>query len=82
MLAYLKQHPQIHQEMTLLVRQLESSKEGVPIEIYIFTNDTRWAVYEDIQADIFDHIFAILPEFNLKAFQAPSGADLRSLQQG
>ncbi len=81
MLAYLKQHPQIHQDMTLLVRQLASSKEGVPIEIYIFTNDTRWAVYEDIQADIFDHIFAILPEFNLKAFQAPSGADLRSLKQ-
>ncbi|MFV7785676.1 mechanosensitive ion channel family protein [Shewanella marisflavi] len=80
LLEYMRKHPKVHQEMTLLVRQLAPTTEGLPIEIYIFTNDTRWAVYEDIQADIFDHIYAILPQFNLRAFQAPTGADLRSLK--
>lgn len=80
MLHFLRNHPNIHQDMTLLVRQLAPVSEGIPIEIYVFTNDTRWAVYEDIQADIFDHIYAILPEFGLRAFQPPSGADLRSLK--
>ncbi|MCG9698398.1 mechanosensitive ion channel domain-containing protein [Shewanella sp. Isolate11] len=77
---YMQQHPKVHQDMTLLVRQLAPTTEGLPIEIYIFTNDTRWAFYEDIQADIFDHIYAILPQFNLRAFQAPTGADVRSLK--
>ncbi|WP_298775932.1 mechanosensitive ion channel family protein [uncultured Shewanella sp.] len=80
MVYFLRNHPNIHQEMTLLVRQLAPVSEGIPIEIYVFTNDTRWDVYEDIQADIFDHIYAILPEFGLRAFQPPSGADLRSLK--
>ncbi|MCE9680532.1 mechanosensitive ion channel family protein [Shewanella sp. AS1] len=80
LLQYMQKHPKVHQEMTLLVRQLAPTTEGLPIEIYIFTNDTRWAFYEDIQADIFDHIYAILPQFNLRAFQAPSGADIRSLK--
>ncbi|QDF77040.1 MULTISPECIES: mechanosensitive ion channel family protein [Shewanella] len=80
LLEYMRKHPKVHQDMTLLVRQLAPTTEGLPIEIYIFTNDTRWAVYEDIQADIFDHIYAILPQFNLRAFQAPTGADVRSLK--
>ncbi len=84
--AYLKEfvanHDKIHKDMTLLVRQLASTKEGVPIEIYIFTNDTRWMVYEDIQGDIFDHVFAILPEFGLRVFQGPTGSDIRSLKEG
>ncbi|KIO36950.1 mechanosensitive ion channel family protein [Shewanella sp. cp20] len=80
LLEYMRKHPKVHQEMTLLVRQLAPTTEGLPIEIYIFTNDTRWAAYEDIQADIFDHIYAILPQFNLRAFQAPTGADVRSLK--
>jgi miniconductance mechanosensitive channel len=80
LLEYMRKHPKVHQEMTLLVRQLAPTTEGLPIEIYIFTNDTRWAVYEDIQADIFDHIYAILPQFNLRAFQSPTGADVRSLK--
>ena len=63
-----------------MVRQLAPTTEGLPIEIYIFTNDTRWAFYEAIQADIFDHVFAILPEFGLQAFQAPTGNDIRSLK--
>lgn len=75
--AYLRNHPKIHTKgMTLLVRQLEPTEKGVPIELYAFTNDTRWANYEDIQGDIFDHLFSILPEFNLKPYQAPSGSDL------
>ncbi len=82
--AYLKEfvsnHDKIHKDMTLLVRQLAPTSEGVPIEIYIFTNDTRWGVYEGIQGDIFDHIFAILPEFGLRAFQGPTGSDIRSLK--
>lgn len=78
---YLKTNPQIHKNMTFLVRQLAPKDNGLPIEIYVFTNDTRWAVYESIQADIFDHLFAVLPEFGLRAFQNPSGADLQGLQE-
>ncbi len=80
MLAYLNQHEKVHKDMTLLVRQLAPTSSGVPIELYIFTNDIRWAAYEDIQADIFDHVFAILPEFGLRVYQGPTGADVRSLQ--
>ncbi|RLV59011.1 mechanosensitive ion channel family protein [Parashewanella curva] len=75
--AYLENHEKIHKGMTLLVRQLDPGAQGLPIEIYVFTNDTNWGTYEDIQSDIFDHIFAILPEFDLKAFQSPSGEDVR-----
>lgn len=76
-LAYLRNHPKIHHEgMTLLVRQLAPKEFGLPIEIYAFANDTAWANYEAIQADIFDHLLSILPEFKLSAFQSPSGADL------
>ncbi len=73
---YLRQHPGVHQGMTLLVRQLQPTAEGLPLEIYTFTNDTAWASYEGIQADIFDHILALLPEFGLRVFQSPSGHDL------
>jgi miniconductance mechanosensitive channel len=77
--SYLRNHPKIHQGMTLLVRQLSPSGEGLPIEVYAFTNDTSWAAYEDIQADIFDHILAIAPEFGLRPYQSPSGDDLARL---
>ncbi|WP_394129163.1 mechanosensitive ion channel family protein [Shewanella maritima] len=79
--AYLDQHPKLHKDMTLMVRQLAPSGEGVPLELYIFTNDIVWANYEAIQADIFDHIFAILPEFGLRAYQKPTGNDLSALTQ-
>ncbi|MFA6687095.1 MAG: mechanosensitive ion channel domain-containing protein [Desulfuromonas sp.] len=79
MLAYLENHPRIHQRMTLMVRQLAQGPEGLPMEIYAFTNTTAWAEYEKIQADIFDHFFAILPEFGLRAHESPTGHDLRSL---
>ncbi|WP_386820542.1 mechanosensitive ion channel family protein [Luteolibacter algae] len=76
-LAYLRNHPKIHQEgMTLLVRQLAPGAQGLPLEIYVFTNDTAWVSYEDIQGDIFDHLLSVLPEFGLSPYQAPSGADL------
>lgn len=79
-LAYLRNHPKIHAKgMTLLVRQLEPTQTGLPIQLYAFTNDTKWANYEDIQADLFDHLFSILPEFKLRAFQNPSGSDLDSI---
>lgn len=75
--AYLRNHPKIHQSgMTLLVRQLAPTEKGLPIELYAFSNDTAWANFEDIQGDIFDHLLSILPEFQLSAFQQPSGADV------
>ena len=77
--AYLRNHPKIHSKgMTLLVRQLAPTQTGLPIQLYAFTNDTQWANYEDIQADIFDHLFSILPEFKLRAFQDPSGSDINA----
>ncbi len=76
---YLKHHPKIHQDMTLIVRQLQPGTEGLPIEIYCFSNDTEWAAYEGIQDDIFDHVFAIAPEFGLRLYQRPAGADLEKL---
>ncbi|MDP6039647.1 MAG: mechanosensitive ion channel [Candidatus Latescibacteria bacterium] len=78
--AYLKHHPKIHQEMTFLVRQLAPSENGLPIEVYVFSNDKVWANYEAIQADIFDHILAVVPEFDLRVFQVPTGNDFRRLQ--
>ncbi len=80
-LAYLRNHPVINQEMTLLVRQLAPGEHGLPIEIYCFSADKRWVNYEDVQSDIFDHILAIAPEFELRIFQTPSGADVRHLAE-
>lgn len=69
---YVKNHPKIDDSQTLLIRQLQPTEYGIPIELYIFTNDNRWIEYEGIQSDIFDHLLSILPEFNLRAFQRPS----------
>jgi miniconductance mechanosensitive channel len=80
--AYLKSHPKIHQDMTFLVRQLAPGEHGLPIEIYVFSRDQAWARYEEIQADIFDHILAVVPEFGLRVFQSPSGSDFAGLGQG
>lgn len=74
---YLYHHPKIHNDMTFLIRQLQPTDKGIPIEIYVFSNDQRWANYESIQADIFDHILAVIPEFDLKVFQSPSGDDFQ-----
>ena len=78
--SYLINHPKIHNEMTMLVRQLHPTEYGLPIEVYCFSNDQAWANYEDLQGDIFDHILAVAPEFGLRIFQNPSGSDLQSLR--
>lgn len=75
--AYLRANPRIHQTMSLMVRTLESTPEGVPVELYCFTASTTWVAYESTQGDIFDHLLAILPEFGLRLYQKPSGNDLR-----
>ena len=77
---YLKNHPKIHAGMTLIVRQLAAGPDGLPLEIYCFTNTTEWATYEDIQSDIFDHLMAIVPEFGLRLYQKPAGSDLVNLK--
>lgn len=74
--SYLKTHPHIAQDKTLLVRQLQPSEHGLPLEIYVFVNDTNWNFYEDVQADIFDHLLSVAKVFDLKVFQQPSGADV------
>ena len=78
-LSYLRHHPKIHDNMTLIVRQLQPGAEGVPIEIYCFSNDIDWDNYEAIQADIFDHIFAVVSEFGLRLYQQPAGSDFSQL---
>jgi len=74
---YLRLHPTVHQRMTLLVRQLQSGPTGLPMEIYVFSNDTNWINYEAFQSDVFDHLLAMVPEFGLRVFQNPSGEDVR-----
>ncbi len=76
---YIEKHPNFNSDMTSLVRQLESGPNGLPIEIYFFTNDTAWLKYETIQSDIFDHLFAILPYFELRVFQQPTGFDMKNI---
>jgi miniconductance mechanosensitive channel len=77
--CYLKEHPDIQHEMTTMVRQLQSTDRGIPIEIYGFSKEKAWELYENIQSDIFDHILAVIPEFELRVFQNPTGADFKQL---
>jgi miniconductance mechanosensitive channel len=78
---YLKNHPHIRKDMTFLVRQLPPSPDGLPIEIYVFTDDTDWVNYEGIQSDIFDHLLSAVKEFDLSVFQHPTGNDFKKLVQ-
>lgn len=80
--SYLKNHPHISQNMTLIVRQLQPGEHGLPIEVYAFTNTTDWVTYEGIQSDVFDHIIAVVPEFDLKIYQSPTGSDFSRLCSG
>lgn len=73
---YLKEHPRTHKELMIMVRQMQPTSEGLPLEIYCFSNTTVWPEYEQIQGEIFDHILAVIPEFGLRIFQRPSGNDL------
>ncbi|GIO25468.1 mechanosensitive ion channel family protein [Ornithinibacillus bavariensis] len=76
---YLKHHSGINQDMTLMVRQLAPTENGIPLEVYAFTNDVNWSFYESVQSDIFDHLFAVAPEFGLRIFQNPTGNDLKGV---
>ncbi len=80
--AYLRENTNIHNEMTFMVRQLPPSSNGLPIEIYVFSNNTDWEMFESIQADIFDHLLAALPTFELRLFQLPTGFDMRIMADG
>jgi len=79
--AYLREIPEVRQDMTFLVRQLQPTERGLPIEIYCFSSDQRWVEYEAIQSDILDHVFASLSYFDLRAFQFPSGRSLEGLDR-
>lgn len=78
-LAYAKNNPNIHQKLTLLVRQLAPSEYGIPLELYMFTKGTQWAYFEDTMADIFDHLLAAIKHFHLQVFELPASDDLRLL---
>jgi miniconductance mechanosensitive channel len=77
-LQYLQNHPKVHQAETIMVRQLQPTEHGIPLEIYCFSNDIAWVNYENIQSDIFDHLLAAIKHFDLRVFQDPSGHDFRS----
>ncbi len=77
--AYLSKHPKIHTNMTFMVRQLQPTEKGLPLEVYVFSKDQQWVNYEALQADIFDHILSAVSEFDLRVFQNPSGDDFRKL---
>jgi len=78
-LAYLKQNPEVRQDMAMMVRMMEPASDGIPVEVYCFTAVTAWVEYERIQGDIFDHLLAILPELGLRLYQQPSGADFGAM---
>ena len=77
---YLRSLAGINQEMMLMVRQLQPTKKGLPVELYFFSKVTEWTVYEKVQADVFDHVLAVIPEFGLRVFQNPAGSDVRDLK--
>lgn len=79
LVAHIEANESINHELTYMVRQLDPGPNGIPLEIYCFSNDIRWVWYEGIQSDIFDHIFAVIPEFGLRLHQTPSGHDLKEL---
>ena len=78
---YIANHPNVNHEMMSMVRQLQSTNYGVPIELYFFTKTTQWVEYEGVQAEVFDHMFAVAPRFGLRVFQSPSGLDLKEIDR-
>lgn len=79
LISYLRRRADVHQNMTLMVRQLQPTEYGLPMELYFFTNTVAWIEYERIQADIFDHVLAVAPQFGLRIFQSPAGRDLKNI---
>jgi miniconductance mechanosensitive channel len=80
-LEYLKNHPAVHNDMTLMVRQLQPTENGIPMEVYVFSNRQEWVAYENLQGDIFDHILAVIPQFDLRVFQNPSSNSISRLAE-
>ena len=80
--SYLKSLPEVNHDLTCMVRQLQPTADGIPLELYFFSSTTVWVDYEGIQADVFDHVLAIIPEFGLRVFQRPSGADFHQKDDG
>ena len=78
---YIRKHPKVHKEQTMMVRQLQPTAQGLPLELYFFSADTAWIKYEELQAEVFDHLLAVMPEFGLKVFQSPSGKDFTGITQ-
>ena len=76
--AYLRHHPMIRQDMTFIVRHLDPTEHGLPIEIYVFSREQEWAAFEAIQSDILDHVLAIAAAFDLRVYQRPAGGDMRA----
>lgn len=79
--AYLKSLPVVNKELNCMVRHLQPTDHGLPVELYFFSTIKDWIPYEGVQADVFDHVLAIIPEFGLRVFQSPSGADLQRLAE-
>jgi miniconductance mechanosensitive channel len=79
LVEYLNNHPKINKDLTILVRQLDPTASGIPIQIYAFSSDIEWVNYEGIQSDIFDHVLAVIPQFELELFQSPSGTDFKNM---
>ena len=77
---YLRHHPKVNQELIMLVRQLQPTAQGLPIELYFFSANTMWVKYEALQAEVFDHVLATVHRFGLKVFQSPTGLDLQGLK--
>jgi miniconductance mechanosensitive channel len=77
--AYLRAHPELRHDLDMYVRQREATDKGLPLELYVFSSDTQSAAYHSIQSDIFDHLLTVVPEFDLRVFQSPTGHDLRQL---
>ena len=80
LVRYLQNEVPVNKDMTLMVRQLQPTETGLPMQLYFFTDTVDWIVYEGIQSDVFDHVLAVIPEFGLRVFQNPSGADISSLR--
>ncbi|MDG5798834.1 mechanosensitive ion channel [Marinilabiliaceae bacterium ANBcel2] len=76
---YIIRHPRLNTDMIYLIRHLQPSEKGVPLEIYVFSKEQAWVRYEEVQADLFDHVLAVISEFDLKVFQLPSGDDVKSV---
>jgi hypothetical protein len=76
---YLRRHPRVNSNMMILVRQLQPTPQGLPLELYFFSDGTAWVPYENLQSEVFEHLFAVLPQFGLRVFQAPAGTDFSSV---